>query len=296
MIALVGMIAILAAILGGFTIGGGKIAALFHISEFAVVGGTALGSVLISTPGPTLKALMADLPHVIKPNPFHRGLYLDGLKMLFELFQIAQRDGLVAIESHIEKPQDSMLFRRYPTVLKQHHAIEFLSDSLRLVLLGSVSPHDLKTLLDDEIEVHHEQEMMSVKVLQRVSDALPGIGICAAVLGVVITMGAINGPIERIGEHVAAALTGTFLGVFGAYGVTGPLANALENRKGAESRFYHFLKSGVVGLAKGLAPMVAAEFARRSIFSEVRPSFAEMEAACKGLKAKTEDSELRRAA
>jgi chemotaxis protein MotA len=296
MIALIGFIAVLGAVLGGFVVGGGKIPALFHISEFAVVGGTALGSILISTPGPTLKALLADLPNVIKPNPFRRRLYLDALRMMFELFQIAQRDGLVAIESHIEKPQDSLLFRRYPLILKQHHAIEFLCDSLRLVLLGSVSPHDLNTLLDDEIEVQHEQEMMTVKVLQRVSDALPGIGIIAAVLGVVITMGAINGPIERIGEHVAAALTGTFLGVFGAYGITGPLANALENRKGAESRFYHFIKAGVVALAKGLAPVVAAEFARRSIFADDRPSFGEMEEACKSLKARVDESEVARAA
>jgi chemotaxis protein MotA len=287
MIAVIGFIVVLASVLGGFTIGGGKILALFHVSELAVVGGTALGTILVSAPASTLKALLADIPNVVKPPSFNRKVYLEALKMMFELFRLAQRDGLVAVESHIENPRESDLFSRYPVIQKRAAAMEFLCDSLRLVLLGSISPHDLKSLLDDEIEVHHEEESATVRILQRTSDALPGIGIVAAVLGVVITMAAINGPIERIGEHVAAALTGTFLGVFLAYGVVAPLANSLEGRQATEIRFYHFIKSGVVALAKGLAPTVAVEFARRSIFSEVRPSFAEMEEACKSLKAQS---------
>jgi chemotaxis protein MotA len=155
-----------------------------------------------------------------------------------------------------------------------------------LVLVGSVPPYDLESLMDSEIDVHHEQEAMSVSALQRVSDALPGIGIVAAVLGIVITMSAIAGPIEQIGEHVAAALTGTFLGVLLAYGFVGPLSTSIENGNTAETRFYHFIKASVVAFAKGFSPIVATEFARRTIFSEVRPTFAEMETACKGLKGK----------
>jgi chemotaxis protein MotA len=286
MITAVGLLVVVISVVGGFLIAGGKLLALFHISEIMVVGGTALGTVLISTPGPTLKSLGAQLPSVMKPTPFSRTLYLDALKLLYELFQMAQRDGLVAIESHIEAPSKSVLFKKYPNVLRHHEAVTFLSDSLRLVLLGTVSPHDLDMMMESEIEVHHEQESMKVKALQRAADALPGIGIVAAVLGIVVTMGAINGPIERIGEHVAAALTGTFLGVLLAYGFVNPLANGLENLQTAEVRFFHFIKASVVAVAKGSSPLVAVEFARRSIFLEARPSFTEMETACKGLKAK----------
>jgi chemotaxis protein MotA len=292
MTALIGFLVVIGSVLGGFSIAGGKIPALFHVSEIIVVAGTALGTILVSTPAPTLKALMREIPMVIRPTPFNSSLYLDGLKLLFELFQTAQRDGLVAIESHVEDPHQSPLFGKYPKVLQHHHAVQFLSDSLRLVLLGGVSPHDLDMMLESDIEVQHEQEEMSVKVLQRVSDALPGIGIVAAVLGIVVTMGAINGPIERIGEHVAAALTGTFLGVLLAYGFTGPLANGLEGLKGSETRFYYFLKAGIVALAKGASPLIAVEFARRSIFSEVRPTFGEMEAELKALKRKTSTEEV----
>jgi len=286
MFAIIGIVVVIGSVLGGFTIAGGQVPALFHVSEIIVIGGTALGTVIISTPAPTLKAVIRDVLALMKPSPFSRDFYLDSLKLLFELFQTAQRDGLVAIESHIEGPQESKLFQQYPKILHQHHAIDFLCDSLRLVLMGTVSAHDLDMMMESDIEVHHEQEEQSVKVLQRVADGLPGIGIVAAVLGIVVTMGAIAGPIEEIGEHVAAALTGTFLGVLLAYGFAGPIGNSMENAKGIESRYYYFLKASVVALAKGSSPIIAVEFARRSIFSEVRPSFNEMEEACKSLKAK----------
>jgi len=286
MIALIGLIVVVSAVLGGFTVAGGKIPALLHISEFIVIVGTAVGTILISTPTSVIRALGNTIPRLIRPSPFNRTLYLEALKMLFELFQIAQRDGLVAIESHIESPEKSSLFRKYPNVLRHHHAVVFLCDSLRLVLLGSVPPHDLEAMMDAEIELHHEQENRPAFALQKVSDSLPGIGIVAAVLGIVVTMGAINGPIEKVGEHVAAALSGTFLGVLFAYGFVGPIATGLEHLNAAELRFYHFIKASVVALAKGATPIVATEFARRSIFSGDRPSFVEMETACKKLRTK----------
>ncbi|HXE56792.1 MAG TPA: flagellar motor stator protein MotA [Gemmatimonadales bacterium] len=284
MIALIGLVIVVGSVLGGFSIAGGKIPALFHVSEFLTIAGTALGTVLVSTPAPVLKGLAGKLGRVVRPNPFTKGLYLDALRLLYELFQLARKDGLVAIESHIEEPAKSAVFKRYPAVLAQHHAVTFLCDSLRLVLVGSVPPHDLEMLMESEIEVHHEEEAGPVGALQRVSDALPGIGIVAAVLGIVVTMSAISGPVEEIGEKVAAALTGTFLGVLLAYGFAGPLATAMEHGNAAQTRFYHFLKASVVAFAKGYSPIVAAEFARRSIFAEVRPSFAEMEAACKNVR------------
>ena len=291
MIALIGLIVVVASVLGGFVIAGGHILALFHISEFVVIGGTAAGTVLISTPGAVLKAMVGKLTSVVKPSPFTKSLYLEALQMIYELFQIARKDGLVAIEAHIEDPEKSTVFRKYPRVLAHHHAITFLCDSLRLVLVGSVPPYDLEALMDGEIEIHHEQESMPVSALAKVSDSLPGIGIVAAVLGIVVTMGAIAGPVEQIGEHVGAALTGTFLGVLMAYGFAGPLATGMEHVNASETRFYHFLKASVVAFAKGFSPIVAVEFARRAVYAEDRPSFAEMENACKSVKNKPAEAQ-----
>jgi chemotaxis protein MotA len=240
----------------------------------------------VSTPASVLRELPGRVPQLFQPSPFNKALYLDALKMIFELFQIARRDGLVAIEAHIENPHKSAVFKKYPVILKQHHAVTYLCDSLRLVLVGSVPPHDLEMLMDAEIDVHHEQEIRPASALQKVADALPGIGIVAAVLGIVVTMGAISGPVEQIGEKVAAALTGTFLGVLLAYGFVGPISSGLEHLVAAESRIYYVIKSSVVAFAKGFSPIVAAEFARRSVYAEDRPSFLEMETACKALKAR----------
>ncbi len=286
MISLIGILVVIGSVIGGFTLAGGKLPALFQLSEIIVIVGTALGTVLISTPLGVLKAMAGKVTAVLRPSPFARPLYLEALKLLFELFQTARRDGLVAIESHIEAPEKSAVFRKYPAVLHHRHAVTFLCDSLRLVLVGSVPPYDLESLMDGEIDVHHEQEAKPGIALQKVSDALPGIGIVAAVLGIVVTMGAIAGPVEEIGHHVAAALTGTFLGVLLAYGFVGPLSTGLEHVTAAEARFYHFLKAGVVAFAKGFSPIVAVEFGRRAIYADDRPSFAEMEAACKSLKAR----------
>lgn len=285
MLTIVGLVVVIGSVLGGFMIAGGNPAALVQISEIVSIVGTSVGTVLISTPAPVLKATMGKLQAVVKPSPFSKKLYLDSLKLLYELFQMARKDGLVAIEGHIEKPKESTLFKKYPAVLHEHHAMEFLCDSLRLVLVGSVPPHDLEGLMDSEIDTHHEAEGKTVGVLQKVGDALPGIGIVAAVAGIIVTMGAIAGPIEEIGHHVGAALTGTFMGVLFAYGFLNPLATSIEHVNSSEARYYHFLKAAVVSFAKGFSPIVAAEFARRAIFADDRPTFAEMESAVKGQKA-----------
>ncbi len=285
MLTIVGLVVVIGSVLGGFMIAGGNPAALVQISEIVSIVGTSVGTVLISTPAPVLKATMGKLQAVVKPSPFSKKLYLDSLKLLYELFQMARKDGLVAIEGHIEKPKESSLFKKYPAVLHEHHAMDFLCDSLRLVLVGSVPPHDLEGLMDSEIDTHHEAESKTVGVLQKVGDALPGIGIVAAVAGIIVTMGAIAGPIEEIGHHVGAALTGTFMGVLFAYGFINPLSTSMEHVNSAEARYYHFLKAAVVSFAKGFSPIVAAEFARRAIFADDRPTFAEMESAVKGQKA-----------
>ncbi len=288
MFTIIGLLTVVGSIVVGFTLAGGQLMALFHLSEIITIVGIAAGTVLVSTPGPILGSIGGKLGGLFAPSPFGKPLYLDALKMLYELFQLARRDGLVAIEGHIEAPEKSTLFKKYPRVTQHHHAMVFLSDSLRLVLVGSVPPHDLEALMDDEIHLHHEQEAKPASALQKVADALPGIGIVAAVLGIVVTMAAISGPVEQIGEHVAAALTGTFLGVLLAYGFVGPLATGMDHVNDAETRFFHFFKASVVAFAKGFSPIVAVEFSRRAISADIRPSFNEMETACKSLKAKAQ--------
>jgi len=281
MFAAIGLVIVIVSVLGGFAIAGGQIPALFHVSEIIVVAGTALGTVVISSPGPTLKSLMSELPGILKPSPFTKTLHLETLKLLFELFTTAQRDGLVAIESHVENPKDSLVFKRYPKVLAHHHAVEFFCDALRTVLVGSVPAFDLESMLEAEIDVHHETDSQAVAALQRVADALPGIGIVAAVLGIVVTMQSIGGAIELIGHHVASALVGTFLGILLSYGFVSPIASNVEARNAEESRLYFVFKAGIVAFAKNLPPMVAVEFARKAIPSDVRPTFVDMESAVK---------------
>ena len=287
MIAIIGLVVVTCSVLGGFALGGGPLPVLIVWSEYLVIGGTAVGTVLVATPGKVLANTIRKLMGVLRPNPFSKTLYLDALKLLFELFQAARRDGLASIESHIEVPQESPLFEKYPTVVSRHEPVLFLCDSLRIVLLGSVPPHDLEAMMETEIEVHHEEEEKAVLALTKVADALPGIGIVAAVLGIVITMQSIAGPMEEIGHHVASALVGTFLGILLSYGFVAPLATNIEDMNASEVRFYQCLKAGVVAFAKGFAPTVAVEFARRVVFASDRPSFDEMETEIKAIKAAT---------
>jgi chemotaxis protein MotA len=285
MVALLGMFVVVGSVLGGFLMAGGPVLALFVPGEFLIIGGTAVGTVLISTPRRVLVHIAAKVKTVLGGSPYSGAYYLTALVMLYELFQLARKDGLIALESHIEKPDQSSLFARYPGIRRDPRLLSFVCDSLRLVLLGSVPPHDLEALLDAEIEVHQDDDEQPVTALTKVADALPGIGIVAAVLGIVVTMQSIAGPIEEIGQHVASALVGTFTGILLSYGFIHPVASSIEMTGMQEVRMYHALKAGIVALAKGLAPLVAVEFARRAIPAEERPSFREMEEACKRVKA-----------
>lgn len=284
MIALLGLLIVIGSVLGGFAMAGGPFPVLLAWSEYVVIIGTSIGTMLVSTPMPVIKVMIRQLKGIPKSSPFTQGLYLDALKLLYELFQVARRDGLVAIESHIEDPKQSPVFKRYPRILHEEHEVTFLCDSLRLVLVGSVPAFDLDALMENEIDVHHESESKAVAAMNKVGDAMPGIGIVAAVLGIVVTMQALGGPIEEIGHHVASALVGTFLGILLSYGFVAPLATNIEMKNAETSRFYHVLRAAVVAFAKGFSPIVAVEFARRSIEAHNRPSFGAMETACKEVK------------
>jgi chemotaxis protein MotA len=215
-------------------------------------------------------------------SPFDKAFYLETLKMLNDLFQSARKGGMVKLEADVEEPEKSQVFTKYPKFLKNHHAVQFVCDTLRMAITGGVSHFEMDQMMELDMEVHHHEVSTPVHALTTTADSLPGLGIVAAVLGVVITMGALGGPPEAIGHKVAAALVGTFLGILLCYGFIGPLASSMAKANDAESSYYHCLRVATIAFVRGAAPMLAIEFARRTIPSAIRPSFKEMETACRG--------------
>ena len=275
----IGALIVLGGVLGGYTWHGGKILALNQPSEVVIIGGAALGSLLISTPLPVVKGIFRQVKQVLGGG-LKKKDYLDLLVMMFEIFNVARKDGLIGLESHVERPEESEIFKRYPTFLKNHHAVAFFTDTMRVIISGAVQPHDLEDLMDSDIEVLHEEELGPSNALGSIADALPGLGIVAAVLGVVITMAAIDGPPSEIGHKVAAALVGTFLGILGSYGFVGPLSASLKHRINDTKQYLGCMKHALLSFHKGVAGVIAVEFARRSLYAEVRPGFLELEKAC----------------
>lgn len=256
---------------------GGKLLALLQPSEFVTIGCAAIGSMLISVPIKTLKAVLSDVVGIFKGGGADKTLYMDVLRLLNDLFQIARKDGIIALEPHVNDPHQSAVFQRYPRLLHDHTANPFICDTIKLFLAGSVPAHEIEMLMDAEIETHHEEASVRPAVLSRVGDSLPGLGIVAAVLGIIVTMGHMDGGAAVVGHHVAAALVGTFLGVLLAYGFVNPLAANLENKIRSDSRLLFVIKAGITAFAKGMAPSVSVEFARRAIFHSERPTFEEVE-------------------
>jgi chemotaxis protein MotA len=261
----------------GYTMHHGKLAVLWQPTEFIIIGGAGLGSFIIANPPQVLKASMRGMVGLLKPNPFNRAAFSELLQLLFEVFQTARRDGLVALEAQIEDPANSPIFQKYPGFGHHHHARAFLCDTLKVLLTGAVAEHNLAEILDVDLERMHEEEMAVTTAVNKVGDAMPGFGIVAAVLGVVITMGSIGGAASVIGEKVAAALVGTFLGVLLAYGLINPLAGALEARGRAEGAYMRTIRTALLAFARGDSPITCVEFARRGIDPSDRPSFAELE-------------------
>ncbi|MFQ5499711.1 MAG: flagellar motor stator protein MotA [Candidatus Zixiibacteriota bacterium] len=283
MFVFIGAIVVVASVVTGYLLEGGHILALNQPLELLIIGGAVLGALIISTPLPILKKMISQLLGTLGGG-LGKQDFLDLLTMMFEVFNVARKDGLVGLESHIEHPEDSEIFKRYPRFGKNHHALAFFADTMRVIISGSVQPHDLEDLMDQDLEaVHHEEERPST-ALNSVADALPGMGIVAAVLGIVITMGAIDGPPEEIGHKVGAALVGTFLGILGAYGFIGPLATLLKHRMDADHQYITCMKHALLAFHKGVAGVIAVEFARRSLPTEVRPDFLTLEQSCNDAK------------
>jgi chemotaxis protein MotA len=281
MLLIVGAVVVLASVMGGFMWAGGPPLVLFQPSEFLIIGGAAAGSLLISTPPPVLKALIGQFGRFFAARPGRQD-YLELIGMLYQLFKITQQAGVMALESHVEDVTKSPIMSKYPKFLANHHAVAFLTDSVKVIILGGIAPHDLEALMDEDLHVHHAQAIRPAATLAKVADSLPGLGIVAAVLGVVITMQSIDGPPSEIGHHVAAALVGTFIGILLCYGFVGPAATNLEHIVADEEHYLVCIKTGLLAVYKGFPPAIAVEFARRVLPSEVRPSFDETEQYCKG--------------
>jgi chemotaxis protein MotA len=273
----IGLAVVLGSVMFGYTMHHGRLAVLMQFSEFVIIGGAGLGAMIVANPPNILKKVFASVLSLLKPNQFSEKAYAELLQVLYEVFQTARKDGLIALESHIEDPHKSTIFQRFPTFQHQHHALAFLCDTLKVLLTGAVEDHHLAEILDLDLERQHEEEMQVPNAIARVSDAMPGFGIVAAVLGVVITMGSIGGAASEVGEKVAAALVGTFLGILLSYGVLGPMANAVEARIRAEAAYMSCIRTALLAFARGDAPMTCVEFARRNIEPVDRPSFAELE-------------------
>ena len=284
MFPIIGIAIVFGSVMGGYLMHHGNIHVLIQPSEFIIIGGAALGALVVTCPPKLLFKIFKALPTIVTGKLPGKEDYLSLLSLLYTIFSKIRKDGLLAIEKDIEAPESSPLFQNYPDILKNHHAINFLCDNLRVFVIG-INPMEMEEMMDIEMEAHHQESMLPASVITKVADSLPGFGIVAAVLGVVITMGKMSEPPEVIGHSIAAALVGTFLGILLCYGLVGPIGNHLEHRARDESKYLEAIKVAILSFAKDLPPHMAVEAARRVLFSETKPSFKELEDTIRGKKA-----------
>lgn len=277
MFAIIGILVVFGAVVAGYLIEHGNIAVLVQPAELIIIGGAAAGTVLVANPPHILKGIVAGFSGVFGTSPYTKQRYLDAMKMMYELFGRARKEGMMVLEADSDKPKESPIFSKYPAFLKDHHVVAFVCDSIRMASSGSIEAFDADQMMELDMDVHHHDATQPVSALSTVADSLPGLGIVAAVLGVVITMGALGGPPEEIGKHVAAALVGTFLGILMCYGLVGPIAANMTKSADNEHAYYYVLRVMMVSFMKGMAPSVAVEFGRRAIPGHLRPEFEEAE-------------------
>ncbi|HCE00551.1 MAG TPA: flagellar motor stator protein MotA [Armatimonadetes bacterium] len=281
MFTIIGIVVVLAATIVGYVMHEGNIAVLIQTNELVILGGAALGSFLAANGMKNLTAAIQAVLGLLKPDIYTKETYLQTLKMMYQLFNVARKEGLLGLESHIERPEESEIIKKYPAFLNNHHARAFFCDTMKVVLTGAVGPHDLSEMMEIDIETAHHEANIPAEAIQTVGDSMPGFGIVAAVLGVIITMGKIGGEAALIGQSVAAALVGTFLGILLAYGVFLPIARAMQLRNASELQYLNCLRYALFSFARGESPITCVEFARRNIEPSVRPGFTEMEQAVK---------------
>lgn len=284
---LIGILIVVGSVIGGYMGVGGHLYVLWQPFEFVIILGAAIGAYVIGNTGPVLKQTLSVFGTLFKGPKYNKAAYVELLGMQFSLYKLVQSKGILALEQHIENPAESTLFARFPTFANNHHAVEFVCDYLRMVTLGSNNVHEMEALMDEELETHHQENERVVNAIQALADGTPALGIVAAVLGVIHTMGAISEPPEVLGHMIGGALVGTFFGVFVAYGFFGPFAQSLRNIYEAEDKYFLSLKVGLLAHISGQVPVMAIEFARKALMSEDRPSFAEIDEATANLPAAT---------
>ena len=278
MFSIIGIVVVFGAVLAGYLMEHGNLKVLMQPAELIIILGAAIGTVLVANPLHILMKIGSGIGGAFGGSPFNKQRYLESLKMMYEVFTRARKEGLMSLEADSDAPDQSTVFSKYPKFLKDHHALHFVCDSLRMAASGGIEPFDADQMMELDMDVHHHEATQPVAALSTMADSLPGLGIVAAVLGVVITMGALGGPPEEIGKKVAAALVGTFLGILLCYGLVGPLAANMAKIADDEHAYYHVLRVMLVALLKGTAPTVAIEIGRRAIPGHVRPTFQEAEA------------------
>lgn len=283
MLVIVGAVIVMVSVIGGYLFAGGDLLVLIQPAELIIIGGAAVGSMLIGTTPSVLKAVGSQVGALLGAG-LTKDDFTDLLVMLYKLFRQIQQGGVMSVEAHMEKPSQSAIFGKHQKFLSRHHSLDFLADSMKVIIVGGINAHDLEALMEEDLKIHHDVEGKPAAILTKVGDAMPGLGIVAAVLGIVITMGAIDGPPAEIGHHVGAALVGTFLGILLSYGFIQPLASAMEARVSDDGKYEECIRAGVMAVYKGLPPAIAIEFARRVLPGEVRPSFDETEKLCRAAK------------
>jgi chemotaxis protein MotA len=273
---IIGLLVVICSVLGGFAMAGGPFPVLLQPNELVVIGGAALGGLIASAPGRVGKRVLAAFTKAFRSDNVSQQDYMDLLKLLYQLFQIVRREGLLALESHVNDIHASPLFAKYPSVTRRHHALQFLAEGLKQMVDGC-TVEELAQMFDAELETHHDEENQPIALLKTTSDGLPGLGIVAAVLGIIVTMAHMDGPPEEIGHHVAAALVGTFLGILLSYGILSPIATSIEVQAESGARYMNVIRNGLLAAARGANPAIAIELARRAIFSDERPSAEELD-------------------
>ena len=277
MLFIVGLLIVIVSVFGGYVGGGGHLRVLWMPFEYVIIFGAALGSYVIANPMPVLKHTGHSLGKLMKGSRYNKESYLELLSLLFTIFKLSKSKGMLVLESHIENPMESELFQKFPIIYNNTHAVTFLCDYLRMMVLGAENPFEMETLMDEEIETHHNEEMHVSHAIQSIADGTPALGIVAAVLGVIHTMGSITEPPEVLGHLIGGALVGTFSGVLLAYGLFGPVASSLKAIAEAEIKYYQCIKVALLAHMQGNAPSVSVEFARKALMTDVRPTFYEVE-------------------
>ncbi len=286
MLVIVGYIVVVLSVFGGFALAGGHLAALFQPLELLMIGGGAIGAFFVGNNSKAIKATLKALPTVFKGSKYTRALYMDMMALLYELLTKIRKEGLMSVESDVDAPESSPLFTKYPTIMADHHIVEFMTDYLRLMVSGSMNAFEIENLMDNEIETHHHEGEVPAHVINKIGDGLPAFGIIAAVMGVVHTMESVGLPPAELGILIAHALVGTFLGILLAYGFVSPLASQLEQRLHESTKMFQCVKVTLLASINGYAPAIAVEFGRKVLFSTERPSFSELETYVKGAKSR----------